>query len=106
MRGRNSSADLGPGLREQRHKGLFPIQQFWPKAINPGGLEAEPPVQRRSPSNCSLRRCLASRQARCAASPRRLRRQVIGGILGDQVWTIPDGHAPIEVFVNDNRLSS
>ena len=44
MRGRNSSADLGPGLREQRHKGLLPIQQFWPKAINPGGLEAEPPV--------------------------------------------------------------
>lgn len=46
MRGRNSSAGLGPGLREQVHLGLLFIQQFWPKAINPGGLEAEPPVQR------------------------------------------------------------
>ena len=46
MRGRNSSADLGPGLRKQPHQGLLPIQQFWPKAINPGGLEAEPPVSK------------------------------------------------------------
>ena len=45
LRGRNSSADSGPGLGEQADSCLLPIQQSWPKAINPGGLEAEPPSQ-------------------------------------------------------------
>ena len=40
MRGRNSSADSGPGLWEQAISNLLPIQQSWPKALNPGGLEA------------------------------------------------------------------
>lgn len=50
MRGRNSSADTGPGLREQTF-GLLPIQQFWPKALNPGGLEAEPPSEGKDSSS-------------------------------------------------------
>ncbi len=39
MRGRNSSAGLGPRTAGARIS-LLPIQQFWPKALNPGGLEA------------------------------------------------------------------
>jgi len=27
---------------------LLPIQQSWPNALNPGGLEAEPPAAKRS----------------------------------------------------------
>ena len=46
MRGRNSSADLGPELREQA-RACSALQQFWPKALNPGGLEAEPPAPKR-----------------------------------------------------------
>ena len=72
MRGRNSSADLGPGLRERRRRALLPVQQFWPKAINPGGLEAEPPVQKKisfrlfvTPLPCRL----ADAVCRVAAAP-------------------------------------
>jgi hypothetical protein len=43
--GSNSSTDSGPELREQATLAPRP-QQFWPNALNPGGLEAEPPYQR------------------------------------------------------------
>ena len=43
--GSNSSTDSGPELREQATPAPRP-QQFWPNALNPGGLEAEPPYQK------------------------------------------------------------
>ncbi len=44
MRGRNSSADSGPGLWSGRKSAPDPA--VLAKALNPGGLEAEPPFQR------------------------------------------------------------
>ena len=47
MRGRNSSADSGPGLWGRRKSAPDPA--VLAKALNPGGLEAAPPFQRSLP---------------------------------------------------------
>jgi hypothetical protein len=49
MRGRNSSADLRPGLGEQVASRLLPISSSGQKRKNPGGLEAEPPASIKDP---------------------------------------------------------
>src|SRR3954471_22458035 len=51
MRGRNSSADPGPELRERAYGCSRFLIQFWPKALNPRGLETASPSQKLQPPN-------------------------------------------------------
>src|SRR6476620_7567191 len=105
MRGRNSSADLGPELREQA-RACSAIQQFWPKALNPGGLEAEPPApKKRLLPNVFSGSDLADRQPRCSTPLPGRRWKLAGPKLRYQICAVTNGDCAIQVFMDDNDLA-